>query len=198
MSQWNKSTIHASTDTSVTNGCVYRVGKINWTRTQWQSNHAAFGGKHKDLVLVKIGFQTLHELRRISNIALPVNDAIQPINIGYFVVIFVRPVCCYSPLGSLMHFTGANLNFEGLATRPNDSRVQTLIQVEFRHCDVVLEPPHNGFPSPVNTAQGCVAIFHRINDDTNGDDVENLVKLFSFLDHLFVDAPQVLATTSDI
>ena len=30
------------------------------------------------------------------------------------------------------------------------------------------------------------------------ENVENLVKLFSFLDHLFVDAPQVLATTSDI
>ena len=160
MRQRNQSTVDASTNTGITNSSVHRVGKINWARPERQRDHATFRSKNKYLVLIKIGFQTLHELRRISDIALPVDNPIQPINIWYFVVIFIGPVSGYSPLGSLVHFARANLNFEWFATGTDNSGVQTLIQVKFRHCNVVLETPNNRLPSSVDTSQSCVTIFH--------------------------------------
>ena len=198
MGQWDESTIDSGSDTRIPDCCVDRIREINWARSERQGNHATFGGENKDLILIKIGFQTLHELCRISDIALPVNNAIEPINVGYFAVVFVGPVGGDSPFGPLMHFASTNLNFEWFSAGTDNGCMQTLIQVEFGHCDIILEATDDRFPSSVDTSQSRVTIFDRVNNDTNSHDVENFVELFTFLDHLLVDAPQMFPTPGDV
>ena len=90
-----------------------------------------------------------------------------------------------------MHLVGSDLDLDWLARGADHGGVQALIEVELRHCDVVLEPTDNWPPSTVNTAERRIAILHRRNDHTDGNEVEDLVELATFHDHLLVDAPEV-------
>jgi hypothetical protein len=48
------------------------------------------------------------------------------------------------------------------------------------------------------TAERGVAVLHRVDDHPHGDEVEDVVELAALLDHLLVDAPQVLAAAGDL
>ncbi len=74
-----------------------------------------------------------------------------------------------------MHFLGANLNFKRLAG-VNHGGVQRLIEVRPGHGDVVLEAAGDGAPNLVNHAERCVTILHRVRDDANGEQIENLIE----------------------
>ena len=100
---------------------------------------------------------------------------------------------CHSPLGALVHVTRADLYFNRFATGANHRGVQRLIQVELRHCDVVLEATDHRLPIAVNGAQRSIAILYRIDDDANGHEVEYLIEVSTLLHHFFVQTPQVLA-----
>ena len=97
-----------------------------------------------------------------------------------------------------MHVTRTNLHFDGFAIWADDGGVQTLVQVEFRHRDVVLEAPDYRLPVSVNHTKCPVTIAHVINHDANGHQVEDVIKLAPFLHHLFVDAPQVFAARREL
>ena len=97
-----------------------------------------------------------------------------------------------------MHLARTNLHFKRLSTRPDHCGVKRLIQVELRHGDVVLESTHNGSPLAVNATKCAITITHTVDNDAKRYQVEDFVKVFVLLNHLFVDAPQVLAATRDI
>ncbi len=97
-----------------------------------------------------------------------------------------------------MHLTSADLHLERLAPRPDHSRVQRLVQVELGHRDVVLEPALHRLPRRVDRPEGGVAVLHRVDDDPDADEVEDLVELPALHDHLLVDAPQVLRPAGDL
>ena len=113
-------------------------------------------------------------------------------------LVLVRPVRGDAPLGPLVHLAGADLHLDRLAGRPDDRGVQALVEVELGHRDVVLEPAHHRPPAPVDAAERGVAVLHRVDDDPDGDEVEDVVELAALHDHLLVDAPQVLAAAGDL
>ena len=50
----------------------------------------------------------------------------------------------------------------------------------------------------MDASQSGITILDRCNDNSDGHDVKDLIKIFTFLDHLLVNTPQVFATSSDI
>ena len=97
-----------------------------------------------------------------------------------------------------MHLVGSDLNFHWPAVCTDHCRVETLVQVELRHCDVVLEASHHGTPVSMNATESCVAVFNRWSNHSHRNDVEYVIKVSTLHHHLLVDTPQVLATASDV
>ena len=160
MSERNQASVDARADAGVSDFGVHAVGKVDRTSAERQGDHATLRGEHEDLVLVEIGLQALHELGRVGDFALPVDDPVEPVDVGRFVAGLVRPVGGHSPLGPLMHFAGSDLDLERFAARPDHRGVEALVQVELGHRHVVLEAPHDRLPVPVDAAEGRVAILH--------------------------------------
>ena len=50
----------------------------------------------------------------------------------------------------------------------------------------------------MDTAERGVAILHRRHDDADGDEVEDVIELKPFHNHLLVDAPKVFASPGDL
>ena len=198
MGERDQASVDAGADAGVADLGVHAVGEVDRARAEWQRDHATLRSEHEDLVLVEVGLETLHELGRIGDFALPVDDAVEPVDVGCLVAGLVRPVGSHSPLGPLVHLARADLDLEWFSTRADHGGVEALVQVELGHRHVVLEAPHDRLPVPVNAAEGRVAILHRIDDHANGDDVEDLVELFALLDHLLVDAPEVLSASGHV
>ena len=157
-----------------------------------------FGRENEHLVLLEVGLQVLHEGCRIGDVGLPVDDAVQPVDVAGGAVVLVRPVRGDAPLGALVHLDGPDLHLDDLAARPDDRGVQALVEVELRHRDVVLEPAHHRLVTAVDATERGVAILHRVDDHADRDEVEDVVELLALLHHLLVDAPQVLAPTGDL
>ena len=198
MRQWYEAAIDLRTNTGMTNFGVHCVRKVDGRCTDRQRDHLALGREHENLVLLQVGFQVLHEGGGVADLGLPVDDAVQPIDIAGSTLVLVRPVRRNAPLGPLVHLASSNLHLDGFAARPDHRGVQALVEVELRHCDVVLEATHHWLVPTVDAAQCGIAILHRIDDHAHRDEVEDVVELATLLHHLFVDAPQVLAAAGHL
>ena len=100
-------------------------------------------------------------------------------------LVLVRPVRGDAALGPLVHLAGADLHLDGLAAGPDHRRVQALVEVELRHRDVVLEPAQHRLPAAVDGAERGVAVLHRVDDDPDADEVEDVVELLALLTTIF-------------
>ena len=98
----------------------------------------------------------------------------------------------------LVHFFGADLEFDGAPVRPHYGRVQRLVEVELRRGNVVLEPARDGVPPRVNRPQYRVAIAHRIDENPDSDKVINLVELSASHDHLLVNGIKLFRPACDL
>ncbi len=177
---------------------VHGVGEVDRGRPDRQRDHPTLRGEHEDLVLLEVGLQVLHELRRVGDLGLPVDDAVQPVDVAGRRVVLVGEVGGDAPLGPLVHLARADLDLDRLAGRTDDRGVQALVEVELGHRDVVLEPTDDGSPPTVDAAERGVAILDRVDDDPHRDEVEDVVELAALDDHLLVDAPEVLAAPRDL
>ena len=109
--QRHKATIDLGTNARMANFGVHCICEIDRRRVQRQGNHFALRSKDKKFVLYKVFFQTFHEVRRVGNIGLPVDNAVQPVNIPRGSTVFICIVGSNTPLGAIMHFTCADLYF---------------------------------------------------------------------------------------
>ena len=80
-------------------------------------------------------------------------------------------------LGDAVHVVGADLHLEGQAAVADDRGVQRLIAVRPRHGDEVLDPPGHRRPRLVDDAERRVAVAHRLRDETEGDEVVDLLEI---------------------
>ena len=103
---------------------VHCVGKIHGSGIHRKSYHTTLWSEDKYFLLLQITLEIRHELIRIRNIRLPINDAIEPVGISRISSLFVRKVSRHSPFGTLMHLFGTNLHFKRFATRTNHCGVQ--------------------------------------------------------------------------
>ena len=78
--------------------------------------------------------------------------------------------------GDVMHFPGANLDFNGLPPRPDNRRVQRLVVIGLGHSDIVFEAVRQGLPQAVDDAQNTVAVLDVVDDDPDGEEVVDWLK----------------------
>ena len=82
--------------------------------------------------------------------------------------------------------------------RTDQRRVQRLIRVRLGHRDVVLEPARDRLVHLVDDAERRIAVLHRRDDDANREKVIDLIQGFVLIDHLLVDAEDVLDSAVDL
>src|SRR5690606_35890898 len=99
----------------------------------------------------------------------------------------VLPVRGDTELRALVHLGRTNLNLDRAPARTNDSGVKRLVEVELGRRDVVLESTRDRVPSRVNRSERRVAVAHRVHDDTNADEIVDVVELATALHHFLVD-----------
>ena len=97
-----------------------------------------------------------------------------------------------------MHLIGANLHFEAVAKGPNHRRVQRLIHVGLRYGDVVFKATWQRLPERVDKPQRLVTGGHRLHDQSEGDDIVDLIELDAPGPHLLIDAVEVLEAPLDL
>ncbi len=103
---------------------VHAVGEVDGRRIHGQGNRLPLWCEREDLVLFEIGLQVLEELQWIGDLVLPIDDSVQPIDVGRSRTVFVGPMGGHSPLCTTMHVMGTNLHLDRLATRTDHRRVQ--------------------------------------------------------------------------
>ena len=199
MVERDQTSVHLGADAGVTDLGVDVVREIDRGRSDRQRHDLALGCEDVDLVLFEIGLQVRHELGGVGDLGLPVDQAVEPVDVGLIgVVVLVGPVGGDAPLRTMVHLLGADLDLDRSAVRPDHGGVQALVEVELRDRDVVLEAAGHGPPPAMDRSERGVAVLDRVDDHPDGHDVEDVVELAALDDHLLVDAPQVLAPTGDL
>ena len=194
----HQTAVDLGTDAGMADIGVHRISEVDTGRADRQRDDPALRGEDEHLVLFEVGLQVLHEGRGVGDVGLPVDDAVQPVDVAGRAIALVGPVGGDAPFGALVHLLRSDLHLDDLAARADHRGVQALVEVELGHGDVVLEATHHRLVATVDATQRRVAILHRIDDDPDGDEVEDVVELTPLLHHLLVDAPQVLAATRDL
>ena len=90
--------------------------------------------------------------------------------------LFIAPVGRNARFGDLVHFLGADLDFDALAVRSDDGGVEGLVHVGFGRADVVFEFVSDGLPEGMHDAQGFIALGNGIQNDAKGDNVVDIIK----------------------
>jgi len=156
------------------------VSKINRSGAAREDHHAPLGREGVNLFRVKIDAESGEEFARFLHFLDPLDQLAHPddalvVRLGNFAAVFVFPMSGDPLLSDAMHFLGSNLNFKRL-TGVDDGGMQRLVEVRARHGDVVLEASGKRRPDLMDHAESCVAIFHRVGDHADGEQVEDLIE----------------------
>ena len=174
------------------------VGEVDRGGSPGQALHIPVGGQDEHLVLIKIEFEACQEFGRVLVILGYLRQPTDRDDPSRFFTLLVGPVGRHPVLGAVVHVAGPNLDLERLAVDPHHRRMERLVEVELRHGDVVLEAAVNRGPPRMNNAEGCIAIGNFLRDDADPDQVVDLVEGPSTVDHLSIDAVDVLGTPGDL
>ena len=183
------------------------VGEVHRGGSRRQGQDITPGGEDVDLVPGHLVAQGVEELGGVLGLLLPVHELTQPAHVALVGVsgsasqgagargvgvLLVAPVRRHAVLGHAVHLVGADLDLHRLATRPHDSGVQRLVEVELGDGDVVLEAPAHGGPARVQGTEHRVAVLDGVDDDPHRHQVVDVVELLPPHDHLLVDRVVVL------
>ena len=191
--------VHARADAAVADVGVDLVGEVQRRGAGGQRLDLALGREDEDLVLDQLAAQLVGELRRVLGVGLPVQQRLQPLELGVGRVqpalggvLLVAPVRGDAVLGRLVHVAGADLDLQRAPLGPDHRRVQRLVHVELRHRHHVLEAAGKRLPERVDDADGAVAVLDGVDDDAHRRQVVDLVELAALAGHLRVDRVEVL------
>src|SRR5208337_4504695 len=201
VAQGNHSSVDLGAGATVANLGVNRVGEVDGRGLARQDQNLALGGEGVNLFGVEIDFQCGEEFAGIGDVTLPLYDLPEPCQtlliFGRDDAVFVFPVGGDAFLAHLVHFFGANLDFEGLAGLGDDGGVQRLVEVGPRHGDEVLDASGHGAPEIVDDAENGVAVLHGIGDHAHGVEIVNLVNADALAKQFPVDAIEALDAALD-
>ena len=76
---------------------VHRVGEVDAGRADRQRDDPPLRREHEDLVLFEVGLQVLHERRRVGDVGLPVDDAVQPVDVAASATSSLYDQCAATP-----------------------------------------------------------------------------------------------------
>ena len=216
--QRQKSSVDAGADCLVPHLGVNGVGEVNRRRTGRQRNDVALRCEGVDVLRTDLVAQAVEKFIRVLDVLLPVHQLTQPRHLVDFTAVadfrspgpgspksscsaapvLVLPVGCDTELCPAVHFAGANLNFNRLAVRADHSRVQTLVHVELRHRNVVLEATGNRTPVRVDKAKNRIAFADGFNQHAHAHEVVDVFEIVAADDHLLVDRVVVLGPAGDV
>jgi hypothetical protein len=97
-----------------------------------------------------------------------------------------------------MHFVRPDLNFHSFAIWADNTGVQRLIHIGFRHGDIVFEPPRNGAPMRMNDAQCFVSFSRSVHENPKTDQIIDLIVKQILTFHLLVNTEEVLGPAGHI
>src|SRR5216683_8026030 len=156
---------------------VNSVSKIDRRSAGRKFQNAAFGREGVNFVGREIDFKRGEEFAGFLQFLGPLNqlahpdDALIIVTGGLAVLVF--PVSRNSFFRDAMHFLGAYLHFEWLASM-DDGGMERLIKIGPRHGDVILEAARHWAPDMMDDAEGRVTTTFGIGDDADGEQIVNL------------------------
>mmetsp|Transcript_16598 Transcript_16598/g.55337 ORF Transcript_16598/g.55337 Transcript_16598/m.55337 type:complete len:333 (-) Transcript_16598:884-1882(-) len=161
----------------------------------------SLGGENKHFLLEEILLYAVQKLLRVVELLHPLDQLPQPCEparllhtLGFSLV---HPVSSYSLLCYTVHLRRPDLNFDALATRPDDGRVERSIHVGLRERDVVLEPPRDRLPHAVNDAEGLVALTQVVGQDPERYQVLHFADMLQpAASHLLIDGVEMFRSAS--
>ena len=140
----------------------------------------------------------LEKLGGLARGRLQLEQRLQPrmrllLQLGERALVFlVQPVRGHAGLGDVVHLAGADLHLDRHAEGSDQRGVQALVTVGLGDGEVVLELARHRLVHRVQRAERQVAARHVLDDDAKAVDVEHLRERQALLDHLAVDAVEVL------
>src|SRR3990172_10520799 len=106
--------------------------------------------------------------------------------------LLVPPVRRDPVLRQGVHLLGPDLDLHHLGVGTEHGGMQGLVEVRLRHRDVVLEPARDRPPEAVHDAKRLVTLPYRPGDDTEPDQVVDVIEVDPLARHLVEDARDVL------
>ena len=198
----NKFAIDPGTYHLVSYCTVHAVCKINRCRTIWECFYISLGSETVNTVRKKIQiiFQKAHELPVIGHVALPLQNLAQPVQLLFLTLsrfltigsFLIFPMSCNTVFCGFMHFKCTDLDFERLSVRADQCCMQRLIHIGLRHCDIIFKSAGDRLIHLMDNTKSCITVLHSIYNDTYGKQVINLINGFILIDHLLIDAEEML------
>ena len=90
--------------------------------------------------------------------------------------------------GVIVHFVGADLEFDDLAVGSDDGGVERLVAVLLWHCDVIFDAAWHGFEEGMDDTENEVTGRNIGDDEAEGDDVVDALDVLVVFGELFVEA----------
>ncbi len=199
----NEFAVDLGANTMDTNICVHRESKVQRRRPERQMFQFAVRREDKHLVMEKIDLEEFHELFSIRHILLPIEHLAKPRKLPvrflqHMLAFFVQPMCRDSVLRDVMHGRRPNLDFHHPPIWSDHGRMQRLIHILFRRCDIVVESVSDRCPHVVNHTQRVIAILNCRRHYANCDQIVDLFKRFLPLNHLAIDRIKMLGASCDL
>lgn len=178
-------------------------GEVNGGGVDGHVEDVALGGEDEDLLAEEVHADGAEEVAGGDGVGGPVEElpaeVFEGFGLGDFLgAFFVRPVGGDAELGDFVHVAGADLDFDGVATWADDFGVEALVAVRLGGGDVVAEEALHGQEKGVGIAKSAVAVVFGLDDDTDRDEVKDLLEGDALLDDLVVDAVEVLGAADDL
>ena len=203
----DKTPVHLRAHSPVPDLRVHGIGKINGGRARGQDDDLSLRRKDVHLIAGDLITQRIEELLGVTRLAFHLDQSTQPVRLlvrahpigiatGSIRVLLVLPVRRYAMLGALVHVERADLDLHRLATRTDHRRMQGLVQIELRHCDVVFKATRDRIPAPMQRPQDSIAVLDRLHEDPDRNQVKDLVERLPTHDHLLVDRVVALRATT--
>ncbi|EKD22325.1 MAG: hypothetical protein ACD_87C00044G0002 [uncultured bacterium] len=191
--------VHFGPDAFVTDIRMDAVSKIDGGRPLRKGLYIPVGRKHINLFRKEGHFQVRHEFARILYLLLHIEEIPENFNLilistGEGPAFFIAPVGGNAFLSPFVHRPCPYLDLDPFSVGTDHRRMEGLVAVGFGHRDVILETPRNRFPQSVDDAERLIAVLFliRIENDPEGGEVIDLVKIDMLLFHLFIDTVKML------
>ena len=155
---------------------------------------------------IQIVLQQIHEFSVVRHVSLPFQNLAKPyqllllLDFDLLAVggLFIFPVGRDTVLCRLMHIEGTDLYFKRLAGASDQSRMQGLIHICLRHGNIVLEAAGNGLVIRVDHTQCSITVLHGIDNDSNREQIIDLIQRLILVLHLLVNAEEMLDSSVDL
>ena len=177
---------------------VDAVREVDDGRARREVEQVALRREGEDLLVEEVLLDRAHELLRVLEVLLPVQQLAQPgealdlLRRAGLVLALVAPVRRDAGLGDPVHLVRPDLDLHALAEGADHGGVQRLVHVRLRHGDVVPEAAGHRLPVLVHDAERLVALARRVDEQAERDQVVDLVVEQVLRLHLLVDRVEVL------